>query len=183
MTCYCALSYHVKNQIEYMGYRQHQTSRDFYLLRYRTFLDPAPDSLSASQYEAALSKKELIRCSFLSWSSKRNPEKAQTGSTTFRLSIPKAAAIAVGVLLVDAMRCLVSGSPSRLFMAAIACIFLLFYALPDIKRSDSVPPVELVAFGHLKRPKLLPFVHKFHKLGKQSRKKIGLPQGIYLYVR
>jgi hypothetical protein len=82
----------------------------------------------------------------------------------------KAARSCSKTILIETLRCLLSGSPGQLFIAAITCTCLSLYALPERKRSDHAPPIETLAFGHLRRPRLSEFIQRFLKIRKRKEK-------------
>lgn len=83
-------------------------------------------------------------------------------------------------VLMETLRCLLSGSPGQLFVTATTCVCLSLYALPEKKRSDHAPPIETLAFGKLRRPRLPEFIQKFHKIGKRKEKTNRIiPRDVY----
>ncbi|TVY81443.1 hypothetical protein LSUE1_G006252 [Lachnellula suecica] len=54
-----------------------------------------------------------------------------------------------GKTFTEAMRCLKSGSTSRLLEAAISCTSIALYCIPERKRKDYVPPTQKLGFGKL----------------------------------
>ncbi|PQE30536.1 1,4-alpha-glucan branching enzyme protein [Rutstroemia sp. NJR-2017a WRK4] len=74
-------------------------------------------------------------------------------------------------VLVDTLRCLLSGSPSQVFATATTCVFSSLYALPEKKRSDYAAPIETLAFGTIRRSRLHDFIQKFHKISQRKLKK------------
>ena len=80
----------------------------------------------------------------------------------------------------ETIRCLLSGSPGQLFIAATTCTCLSLYALPERKRSDHAPPIETLAFGHLRWPRLPEIIQRFHKIGKRKEKtKFRIPREVF----
>jgi hypothetical protein len=97
-----------------------------------------------------------------------------------RQLVAKAARSCSKTVLIETLRCLLSGSPGQLFIAATTCICLSLYALPEKKRSDHAPPIQTLAFGNLRRPRLPEFIQKFHKIGKRKeRTKWRIPRNVY----
>src|ERR1700712_2730269 len=64
-------------------------------------------------------------------------------------SVPKAGRPCSKKILMETLQCLSSGSPTQLFIAAVACTCLSLYSLPEQKRSDYLPPTEAWGFGHI----------------------------------
>lgn len=102
-------------------------------------------------------------------------------------SVANAARSCSNTILIEALRCLRSGSPGQHFIAATSCVCLSLYALPERKRSDHAPPIETLAFGHIRRPRLPEFIQKFHKiggrLGRRVKPKLRVPREMYYLVR
>jgi hypothetical protein len=97
-----------------------------------------------------------------------------------RQLVAKAARSCSKTVLIETLRCLLSGSPGQLFITATTCVCLSLYALPEKKRSDHAPPIETLAFGNLRRPRLPEFIQKFHKIGKRKEKtKYIIPRNVY----
>ncbi|KAH8805455.1 hypothetical protein F5884DRAFT_799316 [Xylogone sp. PMI_703] len=94
--------------------------------------------------------------------------------------VAKAARTCSKTVLIETLRCLLSGSPGQLFIAATTCVCLSLYALPERKRSDHTPPIETLAFGKLRRPRLSEFIQKFHKVAMRKEKtKFIIPRNVY----
>jgi hypothetical protein len=97
-----------------------------------------------------------------------------------RQLVAKATRSCSKTILVEALRCLLSGSPGQLFITATNCICLSLYALPERKRSDHAPPIETLAFGNLRVPRLPEFINKFHKIGRRKENtKFASPRSVY----
>jgi len=97
-----------------------------------------------------------------------------------RQLVAKAARSCSKAVLIESLRCLLSGSPVQLFITATTCVCLSFYALPEKKRSDHAPPIETLAFGNLRRPRLPEFIHKFHKIANRKEKtKFRIPRDVF----
>jgi len=97
-----------------------------------------------------------------------------------RQLVAKAARSCSKKVLIETLRCLLSGSPGQLFIAATTCVCLSLYALPEKKRSDHAPPIETLAFGNLRWPRLPDFIQKFHKIGKRKeRRNFIMPRNVY----
>jgi hypothetical protein len=84
--------------------------------------------------------------------------------------VPKAGRPCSKKILIETIKCLISGSPAQLFIAATACTCLSLYSLPQRKRSDYVPPTESLAFGHIRQPRLPWLIQRFHKISKRKEK-------------
>jgi hypothetical protein len=94
--------------------------------------------------------------------------------------VPKAGRLCSKNILTETLNCLLFGSPSQLFIAAIACTCLSLYSLPERKRGDYVPPIEAFGLGHIERPILSWFIQKFHKIGKRKEKaKYRIPREVF----
>lgn len=80
-------------------------------------------------------------------------------------------------VLNEALRCLRSGSPSQIFLMAIACTSLSLYQLPTQRRSDFMLPTEAIGVGEVKTPQLLLFLDNFRKLAvrKRPQKNMRIP--------
>jgi hypothetical protein len=82
---------------------------------------------------------------------------------------------------IESLDCLQSGSVDQVFMTALSCISVSLYSMPERKRSDYVPQTEALGFGALRRPRLLKFVQKAHKVGTQKTRpnnRIRIPKGL-----
>ena len=98
-----------------------------------------------------------------------------------RQLVAKAVRSCSKTILIETLRCLLSGSPGQLFTAATTCTCLSLYALPERKRSDYAPPIETLAFGHLRRPRLPELIQRFYKIGKRKEKtKPKVPREMYV---
>jgi hypothetical protein len=87
-----------------------------------------------------------------------------------RRLVPKIARPCSKRILIDTIKCLVSGSPRQLFIAATTCTCLSLYSLPERKRDDYVPPTEALGLGNVKRPRLLPIIQKIFKIATKEEK-------------
>ncbi len=84
--------------------------------------------------------------------------------------VPKTGRPCSKKILTDTLKCLISGSPAQLFIAAAASTSLSLYSLPERKRSDYDPPIEALGFGHIRPSRLSWFIEKFHKISKRKEK-------------
>ena len=67
-----------------------------------------------------------------------------------------------------AIECLRLGSPSQHFFAALSCVRLSFYCLPERKHAESNPKAETIGFGYIRRPRLRDTIEKIHKFGEKQ---------------
>jgi hypothetical protein len=95
--------------------------------------------------------------------------------------VPKAGRPCSKNILTETLKCLISGTPSQLFIAATACTCLCLYSLPEQKRDDYVPPTEALGFGYIRRPRLSWLLQRFHKFGERKEKKTSfvIPREVY----
>jgi hypothetical protein len=80
--------------------------------------------------------------------------------------------------LTKSLNCLQSGSTDQVFMAALSCILVSLYPMPEQKRLDYAPQTEALGFGALRRPRLLNFVQKAGKVGTRPNHRIRRPKGL-----
>lgn len=60
----------------------------------------------------------------------------------------------------DLVRCLASGSPWQVLLAAISSTLLTLYPFPLRKRNDFTPPLETIGFGYIREARVDPFIQK-----------------------
>lgn len=79
-------------------------------------------------------------------------------------SVPKVSRPCSKKILIDALNCLISGSPAQLFIAATACTCRSLYSLPERKRSDYNPTTEALGLGDIRQSRLSGFIKKFQRI-------------------
>jgi len=73
-------------------------------------------------------------------------------------------------ILTESINCFLSSSPSQLMFAAVTCVNLTLYSLPERKRTDYTPPTDILGFGYLRRRELRDLVTGFHDTGRTRTK-------------
>ncbi|KAJ6020763.1 hypothetical protein N7540_006267 [Penicillium herquei] len=64
-------------------------------------------------------------------------------------------------ILRDCVECLASGSPWQVLLAAISSTLVTVYPFPPRKRSDFIPAVKALRFGHIEESRVSAFIRKF----------------------
>ena len=69
------------------------------------------------------------------------------------------------------IECLRSGSPWQVLLSAISCTLVVFHPLPERRRSDVEPPVEVLGLAYLRPPRVKPFIQNFLKMDAPKHRK------------
>ena len=82
--------------------------------------------------------------------------------------LPKTVRPCKSTVLRECIECLRSGSPWQVLVSAIFCTLVSLYPLPEPKRTDFTPPVDLLGFGYIRFPRIKPFIWKFLEFSQEA---------------
>ncbi|KAK2879385.1 hypothetical protein FQN49_000928 [Arthroderma sp. PD_2] len=97
--------------------------------------------------------------------------KALLSSANFKVkhrgieSLPQSVGYCHLDVLQNCIECLRSGSPWQILLSAISSTLLAIYPLPERKRPDHVPPVEVLGFGYIQYSRVKECIVKYLKMG------------------